>query len=64
MKLKRIIIYPADIQRITGRSERYSREILKKIKEQKKKHSHQLVTVREFAEYAGLSLEEVEAFID
>ena len=31
-KMKRIAIYPKDIMIITGKSERYSREVLKKIR--------------------------------
>lgn len=64
MKLKRIIIYPKDIQRITGRSERYSRAIIQRIREDKKKDDHQLVTIHEFAEYTGIDLSLVESFID
>lgn len=64
MKLKRIIIYPKDIQRITGKSERYARTVLQKIREDKKKDGHQLVTIHEFSEYTGISLNLVEEFID
>ena len=64
MKLKRIIIYPKDIQRITGKSERYGRYMIKKIKEELKKDDHQLVTIDEFASYSGIELELVYQFID
>jgi hypothetical protein len=64
MKLKRIIIYPKDIQRITGRSERYGRKLLQQIRFELGKDDHQLVTVYEFSDYTGVSLEEVEEFID
>jgi hypothetical protein len=30
---KRIVVYPKDIMFITGRSERYSREVIKRIRE-------------------------------
>ena len=33
MRLKRIIIYPKDIQRITGKSERYGRKLIQDMKE-------------------------------
>ncbi|MEM9897155.1 MAG: hypothetical protein AAF789_12375 [Bacteroidota bacterium] len=45
MRLKRAIIYPKDIQRITGKSERYGRLVIQRIKEELKKDDHQLVTV-------------------
>ena len=37
MEVKRICIYPKDIQRITGKSERYGRLLLAKIKERNEK---------------------------
>jgi hypothetical protein len=60
MKLKRVIIYPKDIQRITGKSERYGRYLICKIKEELNKEDHQMVTIYEFAEYSGIDT----AFID
>ena len=53
----RICIYPKDIQRITGRSERYGRNIINEIKLRLKKEPHQYITIHEFAEYSGLDLE-------
>lgn len=64
MRLKRIIIYPKDIQRITGKSERYSRYLMKKIKNDLQKEDHHLVTVQEFCEFTGVEVEEIEQFID
>ncbi|WP_370089967.1 hypothetical protein [Ekhidna sp.] len=64
MKLKRIIIYPKDIQRITGKSERYGRLIIKRIKEELKKDDHQLVTIHEFSLYSGIDQKLIEEFID
>lgn len=64
MRLKRIIIYPKDIQRITGKSERYGRMVLQKIKADLNKESHQLVTIEEFSNYAGVDVEAIVDFID
>lgn len=50
----RLCIYPKDIQRITGKSERYSRSLLIKIKASIGKDRHQLITVEELAAYLGL----------
>lgn len=52
--MERIVIYPKDIMRITGRSERYSRDILKKIKHDLNKEKHQFVTIQEFCQYIGI----------
>ena len=64
MKLKRVIIYPKDIQRITGKSERYGRYLLKKIKDDLQKEDHQFVTINEFSAFTGIDLELVDQFID
>jgi hypothetical protein len=59
MKIERVCIYPKDIVRITGKSERYSRDILKKIKAKLNKEDHHLVSVQEFCDYLGLNIEHV-----
>lgn len=58
-QVKRIVIYPKDIMRITGKSERYSREILKKIKTDLNKKKYQLVTIQEFCSYMSIPIDEV-----
>lgn len=57
--MKRVIIYAKDIMILTGKSERYSREILKKIKTKLNKEEHHLVSVHEFCDYLGLNVEHV-----
>lgn len=59
MKANRIIIYPKDVQRITGKSERFSRSLLKQIKSKLSKERHQFITIQEFCSYAGLDALEV-----
>jgi len=63
MELKRIIIYPKDIQIITGRSERYGRSLIQKIKGHLKKEPHHFVSIKEFCDYTGLEEEEVKSHI-
>jgi len=63
MEVKRICIYPKDIQRITGKSERYGRLLLAKIREHNEKEEHQFVTVDEFCQYTGLPVEQVSPYI-
>jgi hypothetical protein len=41
----RICIYPKDVMRITGKSERYGRMLLDKIKQKNAKEAHQFVTI-------------------
>ena len=52
--MERICIYPKDIQSITGKSLRYGRLVIQKIKEINSKEKKQLVTVEEFCSYSGL----------
>ncbi len=58
-RITRICIYPKDIQLITGRSERYSRALIVRIKMTLHKQEHQLVTVQEFCTYMGIPYESV-----
>ena len=60
---QRICIYPKDIVRITGKSERYGRKHLEKIREKNKKEEHQFVTIKEFCSYTGLDITEVQVSI-
>ena len=64
MRLKRIVIYPKDIQRITGKSERYGRLMIQRIKQELKKDDHQLVTIQEYSEFSGIHPDLITEFID
>jgi len=57
--MERICIYPKDIQSITGKSLRYGRLVIQKIKEIHSKEKKQLVTVEEFCSYSGLKYDYV-----
>jgi hypothetical protein len=59
----RIIIYPKDVQKITGKSERYGRMLLKQIKVKLNKEDHQFVTVDEFCQFYGIKPEQVYPFL-
>lgn len=62
-RINRICIYPKDIQRITGKSERYSRDLIHKIKKANEKPEHQMVSIEELSAYIGLPPEKVREFI-
>jgi hypothetical protein len=55
--MHRVVIYPKDVQRINGKSEKYSRRLIKKLKEANGKAEHQFISIEEFAVYTGLSIE-------
>ena len=63
MIVNRIIIYPKVIQRITGKSERHGRLLIRRIKDHLKKEDHQLVSIDEFCSYTGLKYEQVTSFL-
>lgn len=64
MITKRACIYPKDIQRITGHSERHCRKILNKIKNYLDKDPHQFITIKEFSDYSGIQVDIVNQYIE
>jgi ribosomal silencing factor RsfS len=61
--MKRVCIYPKDVQWITGKSERQSRDIVAKIKKHYKKEKHQSLSIEEFCEYMGLNINTIQPLI-
>lgn len=59
----RLIIYSADICRMTHKSERAARALLAKIRTHYNKHQHQFVSVNEFCEYMGFREDEVRDYL-
>lgn len=59
IQMKRICIYSKDICWITGRSERYAREVMRDIRLLLQKEKHQLITIAEACDYLGLPFQEV-----
>ena len=57
--MRRLCIYPSDVESITGRSKNYSRKLIQSIKKRNNKVKHQFVTVEEFCDYTGLLPETV-----
>lgn len=53
----RIIIYPKDIQLLTGKSYRHALDLNKEVRSYFKKQKHHLLTVYEFAQYTGVNPE-------
>jgi thymidine kinase len=63
-KHHRICIYPKDIERITGKSIRQSRNIITKIKQKLQKEHHQVVTIDEFCLYMGINPDQTKSQLD
>ena len=53
----RIVIYPKDIQLLTGKSYRHALDLNKEVREYFQKQKHHLLTVYEFAQYTGVNPE-------
>lgn len=61
--LKRICIYPKDIQLITGKSYRQSARLAQKIKKELNKTEKDFLTVEEFCNYTGIPFEQIDHLI-
>jgi hypothetical protein len=57
--MNRLCIYPKDVMVITGRSDKFGRNLIKKIKLHFQKQEHQVVSIEEFCKYMGLQSEAV-----
>jgi len=57
--MKRVVIYPKDVMILTGKSERSSRDLLKKIKLKLNKEEHHFISIQEFCDYLGLKYNDV-----
>lgn len=56
----RIVIYPKDIQLITGKAYNTCYKLMRRIKQKFQKSDHQVITIDEFCEFMGLKRIEVE----
>ncbi|MDX2190775.1 MAG: hypothetical protein SFY32_13010 [Bacteroidota bacterium] len=61
--LKRLIVYPKDIQRMTGKQERASRKYLQTIKAKLGKAPTDLLSIDEFCQATGFKIETVATFM-
>ena len=61
--IKRRILYTKDIMLITGKSQRTARRICQRIRQQHGKPLRSMITVEEFCQYSGLTMEYVMGFL-
>jgi hypothetical protein len=54
-----VIIYSKDVQRITGKTDRTARRLMKAIRKKLGKEKHHMISLGEFCHYTGLPEEEV-----
>ncbi len=63
MEVIRSCIYPKDVQRITGKSEKSSRKLLQRIKLVLNKETHQFITIKEFSIHTGIDIETIKLYL-
>ena len=61
--IRRIVIYPKDIERVTGKSYRQSLRIWHDIRKSLNRADNEFVTIEEFCQYSALKIEQVEPLI-
>lgn len=59
----RIVIYPKDVQNITGKRERTARKLLSDIRKKLGKLKSEFITIDEFCSHTGLKKESVQEFL-
>jgi hypothetical protein len=59
----RIVIYPKDVQNITGKKERTARKLISDIRKSLGKSKHEFVTIDDFCSYTGLKKEQIYSFM-
>lgn len=59
----RVVLFPRDVENITGRSGRTARKLLQKIREALGKSNNEFVTVKEFCAFTGIEEELIKDFL-
>ncbi len=59
----RVVIYPKDVENITGRSDRTARKLLQNIRNALGKSSSSFVTVKEFSAFYGIDENLINEFL-
>lgn len=59
----RVVLYPKDVENITGRGSRTARRLLQKIKTACGKSRNEFVTIHEFSHFTGIPHQLIEDFL-
>ena len=59
----RLVLYPKDVENITGRRDRTARKLLQKIWQALGKQTHEFITIKEFCLFTGINEELVKDFL-
>lgn len=59
----RVVLYPKDVENITGRRDRTARKLLQKIREALGKSKDEFITVKEFCLFTGIDEDLIKDFL-
>ncbi|MEJ8841485.1 hypothetical protein WG954_03765 [Lacibacter sp. H375] len=59
----RVVLYPKDVENITGRRGRTARQLLQKIRNALGKSKDEFITIKEFALFTGIDEELIKDFL-
>lgn len=60
---KRVVLFPRDVENITGRSGRTARQLLQKIRESLGKSKNEFITIKEFSLFTGIEEDLIKDFL-
>jgi hypothetical protein len=59
----RVVLYPRDVENITGRRGRTARQLLQRIREALGKSKNEFITIKEFSLFTGIDEDLVKEFL-
>jgi predicted RNA-binding protein YlqC (UPF0109 family) len=59
----RVVLYPKDVENITGRRGRTARQLLQKIREALGKSKYEFITIKEFSLFTGIDEDLIKDFL-
>lgn len=61
--LRRVVVFPRDVENITGKKGRTARRYIEKMRKAYGKKKHQFITVKEFSSFTGIEEDVIHRFI-
>ncbi|TWI83251.1 hypothetical protein IQ13_1359 [Lacibacter cauensis] len=59
----RVVLYPKDVENITGRRGSTARKLIQRIREALGKSKHEFITIQEFSYFTGIDEELIKDFL-
>ena len=61
--LRRVVVFPRDVENITGKKGRTARRYLQKMRKAYGKNERQFITVKEFSSFSGIEEDVIHRFM-